>query len=95
MAMGPVHVVRAARDMVPNWSIPENEILNEVGRLHEAVDGVCEELERRRALVAEALEAFDDGSYGSCVTCEVPIPFARLKALPETPVCMTCQENRE
>lgn len=51
--------------------------------------------ERRRALVAEALEAFDDGSYGACVTCEGSIPFARLKALPETPVCLSCQERRE
>lgn len=53
MAMGPVHVVRAARDVIPSWSIPEGEIDAEVGRLHGAVDVVCEELERRRAIVAE------------------------------------------
>lgn len=51
--------------------------------------------ERRRGLVDEALEAIDDGSYGLCVTCERPIPFARLKALPETPTCLPCQERRE
>ncbi|MCH2102899.1 MAG: phosphoenolpyruvate--protein phosphotransferase [Planctomycetes bacterium] len=53
MAMGPVHVVRAARDRVPTWSIPEQEVMDEVGRLHEAIDRVCEELESRRVVVAE------------------------------------------
>ena len=51
--MGPVHVVRAARDRVPTWSIPEQEVMDEVGRLHEAIDRVCEELESRRVIVAE------------------------------------------
>jgi len=51
--MGPVHVVRAARDAVPTWSIPEQDVLNEVGRLHEAIDHVCAELESRRSVVAE------------------------------------------
>jgi len=53
LAMGPVHVVRAARDAVPTWSIPEQDVLNEVGRLHEAIDHVCAELESRRSVVAE------------------------------------------
>jgi len=53
LAMGSVHVVRAARDRVPNWSIPEQEVLGEIGRLHEAIDRVCEELESRRTVVAE------------------------------------------
>ena len=51
--MGPVHVVRAARGVVPTWSIPEQEVLNEVGRLHGAIDRVCVELESRRMVVAE------------------------------------------
>ena len=58
------------------------------GEDHQIIDGTV-----RNA--AEALEAFDDGSYGACVTCEGSIPFARLKALPETPVCLSCQERRE
>ena len=53
LAMGPVHVVRAARDVVPTWSIPEQEVLGEVGRLHGAIDSVCAELESRREIVAE------------------------------------------
>lgn len=51
--------------------------------------------QQRKSLVDEALEAFEDGSYGLCVTCDRPIPFARLKALPETPTCMPCQEKRD
>ena len=53
LAMGSVHVVRAARDRVPTWSIPEQEVLDEIGRLHGAIDHVCDELESRRSLVAE------------------------------------------
>lgn len=49
----------------------------------------------RKRLVEEAIEAVDDGSYGLCVTCDRPIPWARLKALPEAPTCLTCQEKRD
>ena len=53
LTMGPVHVVRAAPDVVPSWSIPEDQVLTEVRRVHDAVEGVCDELERRREIVAE------------------------------------------
>ena len=53
LTMGPVHVVRAAADVIPSWSIPEDQVLTEVRRVHDAVEGVCEELERRREIVAE------------------------------------------
>jgi len=48
---------------------------------------------QRKNLVDEAIEAFDDGSYGLCVTCDRSIPIARLKALPEAPTCLGCQEK--
>ena len=53
LTMGPVHVVRAAPDVIPSWSIPDDQVLTEVRRVHDAVEGVCEELERRREIVAE------------------------------------------
>jgi DnaK suppressor protein len=37
-----------------------------------------------------ALEAIKNGSYGLCRRCSKPIAPARLKAMPETPVCVNC-----
>ncbi|MDE0891311.1 MAG: phosphoenolpyruvate--protein phosphotransferase [Planctomycetota bacterium] len=59
LTMGPVHVVRAAPDVIPSWSIPEDQVLTEVRRVHDAVEGVCEELERRRQVVAEQANESD------------------------------------
>src|SRR5688500_9719833 len=52
LALGPVHVVRAA-DAVPTWSIPEEEVEREIARLHEALDHAAEELRRRQRIVAQ------------------------------------------
>ena len=35
------------------------------------------------------------GSYGDCVDCEQPIPFARLEAQPTAVRCVPCQEAYE
>jgi len=51
--------------------------------------------EARLRQVAAALLAIDDGEYGLCVRCEEPIGYARLKARPETRLCLTCREARE
>lgn len=53
LALGPVHVVRAAPDTVPTWSVPEDEVEREIARLHEAVDLVSEDLRGRQRLVAQ------------------------------------------
>jgi len=53
LALGPVHVVRAAPDAVPNWSIPEEELAAEVERLRRAIAVAGDELLRRQRLVAE------------------------------------------
>jgi RNA polymerase-binding transcription factor DksA len=45
--------------------------------------------------VALALARLDDGSYGSCSACAVPIPVARLEAVPTTYRCFRCQEQLE
>lgn len=34
-----------------------------------------------------ALQAIDDGSYGTCITCGQPISFERLSVIPETLYC--------
>jgi RNA polymerase-binding transcription factor DksA len=40
---------------------------------------------------ADALERLAAGSYGICERCGERIPLARLRALPETRVCVSCK----
>jgi DnaK suppressor protein len=44
----------------------------------------------RYAAVSHALERLKDGSYGVCVSCQRPIPYGRLLAMPETAHCVEC-----
>ncbi|MCG8470789.1 MAG: TraR/DksA family transcriptional regulator [Desulfobacterales bacterium] len=43
----------------------------------------------------KALDAIDDGDYGLCEGCEEPIPFARLKLIPEATLCVACASSIE
>ena len=45
--------------------------------------------------IDEALERIDEGTYGVCEECEGGIPKMRLKAIPYTRHCITCQEKTE
>ena len=59
------------------------------------------ELEKRLALekrikdqladVERALHKFDEGTYGSCDNCGQPIDPARLEALPQASLCLSCK----
>ncbi len=61
------------------------------------------ELEKRLALnqrvnenlngVERALKKFEDGTYGLCDICGHQIDPARLEALPQAAVCMTCKAH--
>ncbi|MEO8508055.1 MAG: TraR/DksA C4-type zinc finger protein [Betaproteobacteria bacterium] len=42
-----------------------------------------------------ALGRIQDGTYGTCVECGMPIPYARLAANPSAPRCIACQEKLE
>jgi DnaK suppressor protein len=50
---------------------------------------------RELAQVERAIDLIRQGRYGLCEICEEPIPIERLKALPFTPVCVTCQRMQE
>ena len=45
--------------------------------------------------VRAALALFGKGEYGFCRLCEEPIGYPRLKARPEAPFCLSCQDARE
>jgi RNA polymerase-binding protein DksA len=42
-----------------------------------------------------AIDRIDKGIYGICESCELPIPKARLKALPFARLCIRCREAEE
>jgi len=55
-------------------------------------------LEKRlRGLVAEvehALQKVEEGTYGICDVCGQPIDPARLEALPQANLCMSCKAKQ-
>ena len=59
-----------------------------VGRLTEV--GVGTSLELQEARVSRALEKLDEGTYGRCDECEQPIAQKRLRAMPESVLCLAC-----
>lgn len=52
-------------------------------------------LEVQLRLTKQALVLFERGEYGLCRFCEEPIGYKRLKAKPESPMCVPCQSERE
>ena len=52
-------------------------------------------LDIRRQQVTAALAALENDSYGECRRCDEPIELARLRAKPETPLCLGCQQQIE
>jgi DnaK suppressor protein len=51
--------------------------------------------ERTLEQVDDALERMDTGAYGICERCGEEIDFARLKAIPQATLCMSCQKVAE
>lgn len=52
-------------------------------------------LEKRLEEIDTALRAAKKGTYGICERCGKPIDPARLKALPETTLCLRCKNELE
>src|SRR5438309_11660194 len=52
--------------------------------------GVGESLESKLAQTERALAKLEEGSYGLCDACGDPIALARLKARPESVLCIAC-----
>lgn len=59
---------------------------------------VCDLAPRARARAAQLLEVLrrmDTDSFGVCVSCQSPIAYERLSAIPETTICAECSRSRE
>ncbi len=52
--------------------------------------GVGDSLESALARTERALIKIDEGTYGTCDACEDPIAPARLRALPDRVLCLSC-----
>lgn len=51
--------------------------------------------EDRLAMIEDALEAIQKGSYGVCASCGQKIDIERLKAVPYTNYCLSCKKEQE
>ncbi|MCB9556132.1 MAG: TraR/DksA C4-type zinc finger protein [Deltaproteobacteria bacterium] len=47
------------------------------------------------AKIEHALRKIEDGSFGTCESCEEDIAIKRLEARPETTLCIRCKEDQE
>lgn len=45
--------------------------------------------------ILKALEMIEEGTYGICADCELPISVRRLKSFPNATRCVACQERLE
>lgn len=45
--------------------------------------------------IDRALRKIDDGTFGTCESCEEEISVKRLEARPETSLCIRCKEDQE
>ncbi len=61
-------------------------------QLDDAVEKLCA---GRLRTLDRALEAMSRGRYGTCEGCAQPIDLDRLRALPDTPLCVTCARRAE
>ncbi len=66
--------------------------LEAVDRLNQI--GVGSRLESRLERVDRALQKLEDGTYGTCDACGRPIDPRRLRAAPESSVCVACPAPR-
>ncbi len=57
--------------------------------------GVGNSLELSEERVARALAKLEDGTYGVCDACGGPIAPARLRAAPESVLCIECARRAQ
>ncbi|HTA36710.1 MAG TPA: TraR/DksA C4-type zinc finger protein [Solirubrobacteraceae bacterium] len=55
--------------------------------------GVGQSLESTLARTERALAKLDEGTYGTCDVCEQPIAEKRLRAMPDSVMCVACAAN--
>lgn len=60
---------------------------------HETIEAQILTLQRKLDNVRVALVKVEKGKYGYCESCKKAIPQARLKLIPETRYCISCERR--
>jgi len=79
--------LRNRMEETDDWAVADLETALDVAEVSRDVGELRE--------VEAALLRMKDGSYGECIDCAKPIPFARLHANPSASRCIACQEKVE
>lgn len=58
------------------------------------VDALAASLSEVVAEIEDALAKLDNGTYGKCEACSIPIGEARLEAMPAARLCIDCATHR-
>ena len=53
------------------------------------------QMQNRLERIEQALVRLEQGQYGTCSLCHLPIQPGRLEALPEAELCLDCQSSLE
>lgn len=85
------------RDELSELSVVDNHPADVATELFERGKDVALRAEDERQLqhIDEAINAIDDGTYGTCRHCNQPIPQERLEVQPTALLCVTCKDAEE
>ena len=61
----------------------------------EMVKAALQRNQQRLKKVVIALNKFDQDEYGYCENCDELISINRLEIMPESPLCISCQEDAD
>lgn len=79
-------------DLITEWSNEPMDQIQSRADLDLTVRFVNTDFKTKRA-VMRAIAVLEDGEYGICQECGEDINSNRLKAIPWTTVCVSCQEE--
>jgi DnaK suppressor protein len=65
------------------------------GEVYEVLAAGREAMAARVLALGAAIARMDAGTYGKCEECGDTIGAGRLRAIPETPVCVECKAREE
>ncbi len=69
----------------------DTDVREQVG--HDTIEAQIKALSRKLSDIDMALERITKGKYGFCDKCDMPIPQARLKLIPEARYCVSCEQK--
>jgi DnaK suppressor protein len=79
--------LRNRMEETDDWAVADLETALDVAEVSRDAGELSE--------IEAALARLADETYGTCVECAAPIPFARLHANPSAARCIPCQERLE